>query len=143
MKVIKDLFLFLIGGGLYCMIEFLFRGYSHISMLIVGGLCFLICGCLNEFVEWDAPLVWQALIGCAAITGVEFAAGVILNLWLGLGIWDYSNMPFNVMGQICLPFMVAWYFIAIVAIVLDDYLRYWIFGEEEPHYTIWRKKPDA
>ena len=43
-------------------------------------------------------------------------------------------MPFNLLGQICLPFAVAWLALAAVAIVLDDYLRYWLFGEEKPRY---------
>lgn len=71
------------------------------------------------------------------VTAIEFLSGYILNIVLGLGIWDYSNMPFNIIGQICLPFTVAWYILSLLAIVLDDHLRYWIFGEEKPRYK-WR-----
>ena len=66
----------------------------------------------------------------------DLAAGILLNRWLGLGIWDYSNMPFNLWGQICLPFSVLWVFLAGIAVVLDDWLRYWLFREERPHYAI-------
>ena len=59
---------------------------------------------------------------------------------LGLNIWDYSNMPLNLWGQICLPFSCLWFFLSAVAIILDDELRYNIFGEEKPHYYFWRKK---
>lgn len=45
-------------------------------------------------------------------------------------------MPFNLWGQICLPFSVLWVFLAGIAVVLDDWLRYWLFREERPHYVI-------
>ena len=53
---------------------------------------------------------------------------------LGLHIWDYSTMPLNIFGQICLPFSLAWMGLSGVAIILDDYIRYWFFNEEKPHY---------
>lgn len=74
------------------------------------------------------------------VTVAEFVAGLILNVWLGLGIWDYSDMPGNILGQICPQFSFAWLGLSLVAIVLDDWLRYWLFREDKPHYTIfiWR-----
>lgn len=141
MKVfLKYLFLFVTGGIAYCTIELMFRGYSYLSMFFVGGVCFLICGSLNEICSWDI-LLWKQMFLCALmITMVEYIVGMVLNVKLGLGIWDYSNMPLNLHGQICVPFMIAWYFLSAVGIVLDDYLRYWVFREEKPHYTLWRKR---
>lgn len=85
---------------------------------------------------WEMPLLGQACICTAVITATEFVAGLILNVWLGLGVWDYSNMPFNLLGQICLPFTLAWVALSAIAIVLDDYLRHLMFHEEKPHYKI-------
>lgn len=135
----KLLFLFVVGGLIYVMIEMVFRGHSHPTMFVVGGLCFLICGDLNEIISWEMPFLAQMILGSIIITSVELIAGLILNVWLGLGIWDYSNMPFNYKGQICLPYSLLWCLLSGIGIVLDDYLRYWIFGEEKPHYTFWRK----
>lgn len=90
---------------------------------------FLILGELNEgLLEWDTPLILQGIIGSAIVTGAELATGMILNVWLGLGVWDYSGMPLNYKGQICLPFSILWIFVSIAAVVLDDWLRYWLFG---------------
>lgn len=136
-KGLKLAFLFLVGGLLYCMIEFWFRGRTHPSMLVVGGLCFLLCGAMNEVIPWYMPFWEQMLIGGMQITFVEFLSGVILNLILHLDVWDYSKMPMNFLGQICIPFSIAWIFLSAVAIILDDYLRYWLFHEEKPHY-VWR-----
>ena len=134
-KFFKHLFLFIVFGFLYCLIEILFRGYTHPAMFCVGGLCGILIGLLNEVIEWDTPLLYQMLIGGGIVTLVELAAGCILNLQLKLNIWDYSDIPGNILGQICLPFSIAWCFLSLIAIILDDYLRYWFFGEEKPHYT--------
>ena len=39
------------------------------------------------------------------VTSCEFITGIIVNKWLNLNVWDYSNVPFQLFGQICLPFM--------------------------------------
>jgi uncharacterized membrane protein len=104
-------------------------------MVIVGGLCFYLIGLINEVVPWDMLFQYQCIIGGMAITFVEFVSGVIINIFLKWNVWNYSNMPLNFLGQICLPFTIAWCFLSAIAIVLDDYLRYFLFGEEKPRYV--------
>lgn len=133
----KEVILGLIGGLLYIGIELMWRGYSHWTMFVLGGLCFVCLGRINEVIPWNMPLWQQALIGTAVITGLEFITGCIVNLWLGWNVWDYSNVPFNVLGQICLPYILLWIPISLAGIVSDDYLRHWLFKEEKPHYC-WR-----
>lgn len=135
-QILKLCILALIGGITYVLIELAWRGYSHISMFILGALCFVLCGGINEFLPWELGFVWQMLIGAGIVTILELIVGIVVNVWLGLEVWDYSNLPFNFMGQICLPFSFAWTLLSGVAIVVDDYLRYWLFGEEKPHYKI-------
>ena len=135
--IIKYCILLIVGGLVYCGIELLWRGHTHWTMFIVGGICFIFCGCINELFDWDMPL-WKQMLCCSiGITVIEFISGVIINIIFGLGVWDYSNLPLNVLGQISLLFSIFWFFLSIVAIVLDDYLRYWWFGEEKPHYKLW------
>lgn len=133
---LKLLVLAVIGGTIYVGIELLWRGHSHISMFFLGAVCFVVLGGLNEVIPWEMGLVWQALIGGTIITGLEFITGVIVNIWLKLGVWDYSELPFNIMGQVCLIYYFLWVLLSVVAIILDDYLRYWFFDEEKPHYTV-------
>lgn len=137
MKIIRPLVLWGIGGLLYVILEVIWRGYSHWTMFLVGGICFLLIGAINEVFPWEMPFLLQCLIGALTVTAVEFLSGCIINVWLGWHVWDYSDMPFNLWGQICLPFSCLWTLISAVAIVLDDYLRYWLFKEEKPHY-VWR-----
>ena len=121
---------------MYYSMEMLFRGYSHYSMAILGGICFIACGLLNEFLSWSTSLLLQGIIGSGIITVLEFLTGVLVNIVLQLNVWDYSNMPLNVLGQVCLPFSLLWVIIAIGAIILDDYIRYCFFDEEKPRYKL-------
>lgn len=135
-QILKNMILCCVGGALYIVIELLWRGYSHWTMFILGGICFFYIGLINEEFTWDMPLVKQMFIGAIVITMWEFLFGIIVNGVYNLNVWDYSNMPFNFLGQICLPYSILWFFISLPAIVLDDYLRHWLFGEEKPHYRL-------
>lgn len=130
----KYLFLFYFYACTYVTIEVFFREYSHWTMWILGGLCGLIIGGLNNKTGWDYPLLLQGIEGSLIVTALEFIFGCIFNLWLGMDIWDYTNMPFNLLGQICLPFAIIWCPLSLVCVILDDYLNYWFFDAEKPHY---------
>ena len=134
--ILKHAVLALCGGCVYFLIEMAWRGHSHWTRAVLGGVCFVLIGDINEFIPWNMPLILQGAIGSGIVTVLELVSGIILNLWLGLGIWDYSNMPFNLLGQICLPFTLLWVALSIVAVALDDWLRYWLFGEDRPTYTL-------
>lgn len=133
----KYLILFDTGGLLYVILELLWRGRSHWSMFILGGICFIALGLINEVFPWDMPLWKQMLTGACLVTALEFMTGCIVNLWLGWDVWDYSNLPGNILGQICPQFFVVWIFVSLGGIVLDDWLRYRWFGETFPHYRLW------
>jgi uncharacterized membrane protein len=133
---LKYTFLFITGGFTYGLVEILSRGFSHISMFLAGGICFLLVGDLNEGFTWDMSVISQMVISALIITSVELAAGIIANLWLKLNVWEYSSLPYNFMGQICLLYTNIWFFLSLPAILMDDYLRYHFLGEEKPHYRI-------
>lgn len=77
----------------------------------------------------------QAFICALLITTAEFIAGLILNIHLGLGIWDYSNMPGNLLGQVCPQFFAIWVVLSGAGIVMLDWMRYIVEGGERPRYT--------
>lgn len=135
-RVYQAVLLGCLGGGVYMLVELLWRGHTHWTMGVLGGLCFVVIGLLNERLPWEMPLALQAVVGAGMVTLAELVAGVIINLWLGLGIWDYSGLPFNLWGQICLPYSLLWVPLAMGAVVLDDWARYWLWGEERPRYRM-------
>lgn len=135
-RLVKWLVLFCIGGILYLLIETAARGHSHWTMGIVGGICFLLIGAINEKIPRKTGLVYQMILGSLLVTGVEFCAGVLLNLVLGLGIWDYSHLPLNLLGQVCLIYSVFWMFLALAGILIDDWIRWRLFGQEKPRYRL-------
>lgn len=135
-KLIKYLFLGCLGGTVYCLIEILWRGHTHWTMGLLSAICFIYAGLQNEFILWSKPLWKQMLSVTIFVTVAEFLTGCIVNLWLKWDVWDYSNVPFNLLGQICLPYCILWFGLSLIAIVVDDYVRYWFFNEEKPKYKI-------
>lgn len=135
-RFMKYTFLFMAGGFAYGTVEILFRGFSHISMFLAGGACFILIGLLNEIISWDMSVISQMVISAIIVTSIEFIAGIIVNVWLKLNVWDYSKMPYNFMGQICLLYTDIWFFLSPLAILMDDYLRYFLLKEEKPRYRI-------
>lgn len=135
-KLYKYMALLLVGGGIYVLLELIWRGRSHWTMFLLGGICFVSLGLINEIIPWEMLLWQQVLIGACIITGLEFMTGCMVNLWLGWAVWDYSGLPGNILGQICPQFFILWLPVALIAIIMDDWLRYRWFGEERPHYKI-------
>lgn len=133
-KLLKYFILFIIGGSIYIGLEMLWRGYSHWTMGILGGICFIALGLINEILSWETPLIIQMLIGGTFITIAEFITGCIVNLWLGWNIWNYTTLDF--LGQISIGSSILWFFLSGFGIILDDYIRYFFFGENKPRYKI-------
>ena len=91
-------------------------------MVLLGGVCFVLVGILDE-VQHKPSIILQMLQSAVIITGLEFITGCIVNLWLGWQVWDYSNLPFNVLGQICLPFTLIWFFISYLVIKIENLMH--------------------
>lgn len=117
MRIWKNAVLFYLGGIAYMALELMFRGWSHGSMFLAGGTCFLLLGGLQE-VRPRLPLLLRAAMGSLAITSVELLAGLLVNR--GYRVWDYRGEPFNFHGQICLRFTLMWIPVSIAAFWLYD-----------------------
>ena len=142
-RLVKYITLWMWGGTIYYLIEVLFRWIvhgtptSHPSMFVLGGICLLVVGALNNYKPKQFGFAWQVLIGTTIVIILELIAGVILNLWLELGVWDYSNLRFNILGQVSLLFSFLFMPVVAFAIWLDDFLRWKIYGMEKPTYRVW------
>ena len=141
-SILKYFILGWFGGSTYCSLEVIFRGRSHWSMVALAFVLFLLIGELNEILPWEMSLAKQGIIGACMVTVLEFVTGCIVNIWLGWNVWDYSNMPLNILGQVCLPFSLLWMLLSIVCIIVDDYLRYLMFNEQMPHYYLFTQRKE-
>lgn len=117
MEVLRKISLFTLGGGGYVGLELLWRGRSHVSMFVAGGVCFLLLGGLNR-VQPRLPLPLRCIAGAGIITAVELAAGMLCNR--EYRVWDYRHVPFNFMGQICLPYSLLWIPVSLGAMALYE-----------------------
>ncbi len=127
MDWLKSFTIFCIGALGYGIIELLFRGYTHITMGILGGICLLFMSILNYF---RSSLISQLV--CAVISGIfitvlEGTMGYFINLKLHMNVWDYSTNAFNLHGQVCLKFSLAWILLSAVIMPLESYLSHKLF----------------
>lgn len=112
----------LIAGCIYLLIELAWRGRTHWTMLPLAAVIFICAGVLDEVER--PPSIWQQVIlGTTIATALEFVAGIILNVWLDLGIWDYSNLPGNVLGQICPQFTLAWAVLVLISSRIENFMH--------------------
>ena len=133
-KVLKVLTIWFLMGMVYFVIEGIWRipkgGDANVVMLPIGGLCGLLIGSINQIPQfYNMSVFKQSLIGTGIVLVIEYTAGYILNIKMGLDIWDYSNMFFNINGQICLEFGLLWLLLMPAAIWLEDFIRFKFWNE--------------
>ncbi len=126
----------LIGGLRYGLLEIVHHGNTHWTMMVLAALLCIPLDITNEHMPWHFPLVLQGLIGGLTITAAELVAGLVLNIWLRLGIWDYTGLWGNLWGQICPQYALLWCFLAVPVIVIFDWWSYLCGCWERPRYEI-------
>ncbi len=131
----KLLILWFVMGEQYFVLEALWRLFTrgeraHPAMLIVGGFCIVAIGAINQTPRfYKLPVLLQSVIGSLITLVIEFVSGCVLNLWMGLNIWDYSHLWGNLYGQICIVFALVWLVLMPTAIWMEDAFRYYVWGE--------------
>lgn len=127
--------IFLSGGYLYCTVELVARGFSHISMFLAGGMCMLLVGGIRRVLP-EISFLSQMVLSGALITLVELAFGLVVNQRMKLEVWDYSQLPYNFRGQICLLEGCLWVLLSAPAILVHDFLWNTLLGIPWKNYRI-------
>ncbi len=118
----QSLILFLFGGVGYSLLEILWRGFTHWTMFVLGGICFVLLSRLSVNCCGRVPM-WACCFGSAVlITSLEFLTGCVVNLGLGWNVWSYSDQPLNLLGQICLGFSALWFLLSVPLLELSFWL---------------------
>lgn len=120
-KIKENFVSYLVGGTLYSILEILWRGYTHWTMYIAGGVCFSMIYALNDRAHW--PFAAKCAYGAVFITLIEFQIGCVVNLILDWKVWDYSLIRGNVMGQICPQFTFVWFLLCIPGLFLAEAVK--------------------
>lgn len=94
------------------------------------------CSFQGEVMHWSEPMWIQIIRAVLFLTSLEFMTGIICNKWLKIEIWDYRDQPFQLCGQICLPFMVMFSGLLCLAIVLGGVVLWGVYGEEKPEFHV-------
>ena len=130
-RLSEYLFLWALGGTLYYSFEMMFRGFSHWSMFLLGGICLVFFAQQGMWTGWTAPL-WKQVGWCVIfVTACEFITGILVNK-----VMDYTDQPFQIMGQICLPFTIIFSGLCAVGILLSGYLLHFLYGEKMPGFHV-------
>ncbi len=125
MVILEFAFIFICGAIGYGSIELLWRGHTHWTMLLLGGVCLYLIYLISTRMR---EKLWQKLLMCAAaISALEFVVGCLVNLRLGWAVWDYSDMPYNLLGQICPTFSLMWLLLSLPCVYASRLIYTFIF----------------
>ena len=126
LKILQKLAIFAAGGSAYVGLELIWRGRSHGSMFVAGGLCLLLVGPLGQK---RGNFLLRLLMGMGIITAVELGTGLVVNR--DYKVWDYRGMPGNLWGQICPQFCLLWLPLAALAMGIYGKMEKLLFAEQE------------
>ncbi len=122
-KTVKEYaYAFVFGAVVYPLIEILWRGHTHVSMSLLGGICMGFIYFVYHRFSYRS-VIFRSLLATLMISAWELLFGAVLNIALDLNIWDYSDMPLNFMGQVCLPYASLWLLLSFPAFFVCHYLR--------------------
>lgn len=137
MKFLRQTVLFITGFCVYITMEVCYRGYSYPLMGVCGGIILLLIDKINDEISWDADILLQGITGALIATAFELVIGTICLYCDFPLMWDYSDMPLNLNGVICLPYSLIWIAISILGILLADAINYYVFGVMPvPYYKL-------
>lgn len=123
MELIFYGFTFWLGGMLYQALELWWRRRTHWSMFLAGGCCAVLLEFLCNGIFFSLPLFAKCILGALIITAVEFCFGCVVNLRLGLQVWDYSGFRCHLLGQVCLFYSILWGIVSLPALLLLNVLH--------------------
>lgn len=130
------------GGTMYFLLEVVYKTatsqqekISWTMLVLAIFLSSIVERCGYEF-PWEISLIVQSFCCAVLVTIAEFFAGCIINIWLNMNVWDYSNLWGNILGQICPQFFLVWFILCFLFITVFDWMRYLLKGGEKPRYKI-------
>lgn len=129
-RITEALFFICFGGSVYYGLEVIFRGFSHYSMFLCGGISFYLISRLNRRYSSSLHLITRMILCTFLILFMELLFGLVFNLFLHRQVWDYSSHYYHWKGQICLTYAIVWFFISCPVLYLESFFRRWLFSSD-------------
>ena len=120
--MVKILISFTVGFVFYPFLEILWRGYTHPTMCFAGGMSLCMIYITAKYFKGNIFL--KSILCSVFITFIELIFGIVFNIIFKMNVWDYSELPYNFMGQICLGYFLLWFAISIVLICFYYAFKY-------------------
>lgn len=121
-KLLEYVTVFAAGSLIYSSVELLWRGNTHWSMTLTGGMCFAVIYLISADKRLSSFWV-KCIISAVSVSIIEFNVGCIVNILLGWSVWDYSDIAYNLMGQVCPLYSFFWFLLSIPALFLCRIIR--------------------
>ena len=122
-KGLKKYFTFFVIGGIgYALVELIWRGRTHWTMIIAGGICFISFSVISELFR-EKPILYKAVLCSLTVTTIELIFGVLFNIILKMNVWNYGNMPLNFLGQICPLYSLLWCGLSLLTLPVAQLLN--------------------
>lgn len=123
--------IYLVGSTGYSLLELLWRGFTHWTMAVTGGVVLMLLYHTNR--KFRGVNLWKkCFAGTFIVTSVELIVGCVVNIILRWNVWDYSRQHCNLLGQICLLYSVLWFFLCIPVNFLCAFLEKRLSKRREP-----------
>jgi len=128
---LKEYFLVPLFGGIgYSTLEILWRGYTHWTMALTGGIGLLVLYIVAGLTQWG---FWKKCFNsCLCLTCLELMVGTVVNLYMNWHVWDYSDQPGNLFGQICPLYTVFWFFLCLLLVPVCSWIRLFLYPPRKP-----------
>lgn len=124
--------IYAVGAVGYSIIEILWRGFTHWTMTLTGGLCFLSYHIVNMKHRKES-LIKKCFLGCGIITSVELVVGCLVNKIFRWNVWDYSHLKLNILGQICPLYSGLWFLLCMPMTLLSSRLKKYLLTVRHAH----------
>ena len=139
--ILKLIFTYALCGGLYLMIEMLWRNHTFLSMFWLAGFLGLFAMFFNNIFSYETDYIIQVLSVSIIATFFEGLFGNVYNM--DYAIWDYRNLPLSFWNdQINLIFFLFWIIIVAIIIPILDYIDWKLFNykpDTPPYYKVFGK----
>jgi len=99
-------------------------GLPYILMYGIGGSVLIWC-----FKPLAKEPILLFFVGMLVLTIFEYATSVICEYFMGITLWDYSNMFLNYQGRVCLRSSLAWGVLSVVSVKLLAPLFHLLYSE--------------